>query len=127
MLHCRIKGWYARKVCYPQRARSRDAVCGTSSRRSSWRCRPAGGAYPPIAAVNDLYGAVMSNHSVVPSEHAITSNEALDLPSLPRRVVIVGGGYIGVEFAGIFTRAGAQVTMLIRGDAGPDESDDEVD
>ncbi len=50
-------------------------------------------------------------------EHAITSDEALDLPGLPRRVVIVGGGYIGVEFASIFNAAGASVTMLIRGDA----------
>jgi glutathione reductase (NADPH) len=49
-------------------------------------------------------------------EHAITSDEALDLPALPRRVAIVGGGYIGVEFASIFNAAGASVTMLIRGD-----------
>lgn len=48
--------------------------------------------------------------------HGLTSNEALDLPALPRRVVIVGGGYIGVEFASIFNAAGAKVTMLIRGD-----------
>ncbi|HEU4409906.1 MAG TPA: glutathione-disulfide reductase [Polyangiaceae bacterium] len=59
-------------------------------------------------------------------EHAITSNEALDLPALPRRVVIVGGGYIGVEFAGIFTRAGARVTMLIRGDTVLRGFDDDV-
>ena len=49
-------------------------------------------------------------------EHAITSNEALDLAQLPRRIVIVGGGYIAVEFAGIFNTLGAQVTEIIRGD-----------
>ena len=49
-------------------------------------------------------------------EHAITSNEALDLPALPKRVAIVGGGYIAVEFAGIFRAAGADVSVLIRGD-----------
>jgi glutathione reductase (NADPH) len=49
------------------------------------------------------------------AEHGITSNEALDLKTLPRRVVIVGGGYIGVEFAGIFNAAGAKVSLLIRG------------
>lgn len=49
-------------------------------------------------------------------EHAITSNEALDLPELPQRIVIVGGGYIAVEFAGIFRAAGAAVTQIIRGD-----------
>jgi len=47
-------------------------------------------------------------------EHAITSNEALDLPDLPKRIAIVGGGYIAVEFAGIFRALGAQVTIVIR-------------
>ncbi|MGE0718258.1 MAG: glutathione-disulfide reductase [Alphaproteobacteria bacterium] len=49
-------------------------------------------------------------------EHAITSNEALDLKALPRRVVIVGGGYIAIEFAGIFSGLGAETTMLVRGE-----------
>ncbi|HVI02236.1 MAG TPA: glutathione-disulfide reductase [Enhygromyxa sp.] len=49
-------------------------------------------------------------------EHAITSNEALELRELPRRVTIIGGGYIGVEFAGIFNGAGSRVTMLLRGE-----------
>ena len=47
--------------------------------------------------------------------HTITSNEALDLETLPRRVAIVGGGYIAVEFAGIFRAAGAEVTLVLRG------------
>ena len=50
-------------------------------------------------------------------EHAITSNEALDLKELPRRVVIVGGGYIAMEFAGIFQSAGARVEVIVRGDS----------
>jgi glutathione reductase (NADPH) len=49
-------------------------------------------------------------------EHVITSNEALDLGALPRRIVIVGGGYIAVEFAGIFNALGVEVTEIIRGD-----------
>ena len=49
------------------------------------------------------------------SEHAITSNEAFYLPTLPKRVVIVGGGYIGAEFAGIFHGLGAHTTQLYRG------------
>ncbi|MDV7338327.1 glutathione-disulfide reductase [Terasakiella sp. A23] len=49
-------------------------------------------------------------------EHAITSNEALDLPELPKRIVIVGGGYIAVEFAGIFAGMGVEVTEIIRAD-----------
>ncbi|MDA9529045.1 glutathione-disulfide reductase [Bradyrhizobium sp. CCBAU 25338] len=50
-------------------------------------------------------------------EHAITSEEALNLPALPKRLVIVGGGYIAVEFAGIFQALGGKVTLVIRGDA----------
>ena len=50
------------------------------------------------------------------SEYAITSNEAFYLPALPKRVIVVGGGYIGVEFAGIFHGLGAQTTQLYRGE-----------
>jgi glutathione reductase (NADPH) len=50
-------------------------------------------------------------------EHAISSNEALDLKALPRRLVIVGGGYIAVELAGVFHAAGAHVQILLRGDS----------
>ncbi len=49
-------------------------------------------------------------------EHAITSNEAFHLDQLPKRIVIAGGGYIAVEFAGIFNGMGSEVTLLIRGD-----------
>jgi glutathione reductase (NADPH) len=48
-------------------------------------------------------------------EYAITSNEAFYLPALPKRVIIVGGGYIGVEFAGIFHGLGAHTIQLYRG------------
>ncbi len=48
---------------------------------------------------------------------AITSNEAFDLQELPRRVAIVGGGFIACEFAGIFNGLGSSVTQLYRGDA----------
>ncbi|MGE0483293.1 MAG: glutathione-disulfide reductase [Gammaproteobacteria bacterium] len=49
------------------------------------------------------------------SEHAITSNEAFFLERLPERVVVVGGGYIAVEFAGIFNGLGCRTTQLYRG------------
>jgi glutathione reductase (NADPH) len=49
-------------------------------------------------------------------EHAITSNEAFELPALPRRVLLVGGGYVAVEFAGIFRGLGAEVTLAYRGE-----------
>lgn len=48
-------------------------------------------------------------------EHAISSNEAFYLERLPERVAVVGGGYIGVEFAGIFAGLGCDVTLIYRG------------
>ncbi len=48
------------------------------------------------------------------AELAIVSDDAFHLPSLPKRVVIVGGGYIAVEFAGIFNGLGAEVTTVLR-------------
>jgi glutathione reductase (NADPH) len=48
-------------------------------------------------------------------ELAITSNEVFHLPKMPKRVLIVGGGYIAVEFAGIFSGLGADVTLIHRG------------
>jgi glutathione reductase (NADPH) len=47
-------------------------------------------------------------------EHAITSNEIFDLPVFPRRLLVVGGGYIAVEFAALFQRLGAEVTQAMR-------------
>ncbi len=49
-------------------------------------------------------------------EHAITSNEALELRERPDRVVVVGSGYIAVEFAGIFQGFGAEVDLVFRAD-----------
>jgi glutathione reductase (NADPH) len=49
------------------------------------------------------------------AELAISSNEAFHLPDLPKRVLIIGGGYIGVEFAGIFHGLGSEVVQIHRG------------
>jgi glutathione reductase (NADPH) len=49
------------------------------------------------------------------AELAITSNEAFFLKELPERVIVVGGGYIAVEFAGIFKGMGSEVVQLYRG------------
>ncbi|WP_422909453.1 glutathione-disulfide reductase [Pseudomonas sp. MAC6] len=49
-------------------------------------------------------------------EHAIGSNEAFFLEQLPKRVLVVGGGYIAVEFASIFNGLGARTSLLYRGD-----------
>ncbi len=49
------------------------------------------------------------------AEHGITSNEVFHLDDCPKRIVIVGGGYIANEFAGIFHQLGSHVTMVNRG------------
>ncbi len=58
-------------------------------------------------------------HPFVPQipgiEHAITSNEAFDFKVLPASIVIVGGGYIAVEFASIFNGLGVETTLAYRG------------
>jgi glutathione reductase (NADPH) len=50
------------------------------------------------------------------SELVLTSNEIFDLPKLPERILVVGGGYIALEFAGIFSGLGASTTLSYRGE-----------
>jgi glutathione reductase (NADPH) len=55
-------------------------------------------------------------HAALPGhELCISSNEAFDLPELPRSILIAGGGYIAVEFANIFHGLGVDVTLIYRG------------
>ncbi len=54
--------------------------------------------------------------SIPGAELGITSNEAFELKQMPKRVLMVGGGYIAVEFAGIFKGLGAEVTLSYRGE-----------
>ncbi len=61
-------------------------------------------------------GVAVLNPDIPGKEHAITSNEIFDLPVFPERMLVVGGGYIAVEFASVFTRLGSAVTLAIRGD-----------
>lgn len=55
-------------------------------------------------------------HDALPGhELCISSNEAFDLPELPKSIVIAGGGYIAVEFANIFHGLGVETTLIYRG------------
>jgi len=72
-------------------------------------------------------GATPSFGDPIPGlEHVISSNEAFHLSHFPRRVVIQGGGYIAVEFAGIFAGLGSHVTLVYRGENILRGFDDEV-
>ncbi|PWC37426.1 glutathione-disulfide reductase [Azospirillum sp. TSO35-2] len=73
----------------------------------------ATGGWPSLPAVEGI-------------EHVATSNEALHLPTLPHSVLIIGGGYIAVEFASIFRGLGAEVTLMIRGDDLLNGFDDDI-
>jgi glutathione reductase (NADPH) len=50
------------------------------------------------------------------AEHCITSDEIFSMPEFPKRLLIVGGGYVGVEFAGVFQGLGSRVTQIYRGE-----------
>lgn len=60
-------------------------------------------------------GGVPALPEIPGAGHVIGSNEAFHLEALPRRIVIVGGGYIAVEFAGIFQGLGVETTLAYRG------------
>lgn len=55
-------------------------------------------------------------HTFPGIEHAISSNDAFHLEDLPGKIIIVGGGYIAVEFAGIFNGLGVDTTLVYRGE-----------
>jgi glutathione reductase (NADPH) len=62
-------------------------------------------------------GAAPDHGPAIPGiQHVISSNEAFHLATLPKRVLIQGGGYIAVEFAGIFNGLGSKVTLVYRGE-----------
>ena len=90
---------------YDARAELTDAhtvQLSTGERVTAERILIATGGWPNVP---DISG----------KELAITSNEAFFLPDLPKRVLVVGGGYIAVEFAGIFSGLGSDVTLIHRG------------
>ncbi|HEX8416107.1 MAG TPA: glutathione-disulfide reductase [Methylobacterium sp.] len=72
-------------------------------------------------------GASPVKEPLIPgAELAITSNEVFELETLPERILVVGGGYIAVEFAGVFSALGSRTTLLHRGDRLLRGFDDEI-
>ena len=88
--------------------RARATVIGPNEvdvdgkRRTARHILVATGSWPQLPALPGI-------------EHAITSNEAFHLERLPRRAVVVGGGYIALEFASIFHGLGVDTTLAYRG------------
>lgn len=61
-------------------------------------------------------GAWPSYPDIPGIEHAVSSNEVFEFEELPKRIMVVGGGYIAVEFAGIFNGLGVETSLLYRGE-----------
>jgi glutathione reductase (NADPH) len=79
--------------------------------------RLASGARVRAGTILVAVGARPTKEPVIPGgELGITSNEVFHLERLPKRVLVIGGGYIAVEFAGVFAGLGSRVTLLHRGD-----------
>jgi glutathione reductase (NADPH) len=77
----------------------------------------AGGERVRAATILVATGGAPTYGDPIPGiEYAISSNEAFHLPRLPQHVLIQGGGYIAVEFAGIFAGLGSRVTLVYRGE-----------
>ncbi|MEC3764165.1 glutathione-disulfide reductase [Cupriavidus sp. SS-3] len=79
------------------------------------RVRLASGQAISAAHIIVATGAMPTPLDIPGAGHCITSDDVFALPHLPARVVIIGGGYIALEFAGIFKGLGADVTVLHRG------------
>jgi glutathione reductase (NADPH) len=80
-----------------------NTICINDKSISAEKILIATGAWPTIP---DLPG----------KELIISSNDAFHLDALPEKIIVVGGGYIGVEFAGIFNGLGVDTTLIYRGD-----------
>ena len=89
------------------------AADGSSTRHTASNIVIATGGTPSVPEVE--------GHELV-----VTSDDMFDLPDFPRRLVVVGGGYIGCEMASIFHGLGAQTTLLYRGEQILRGFDDEV-
>lgn len=74
-----------------------------------------GGRYNTAERILVASGGRPTIPDIPGNEHLISSNEAFFLDNLPKRALIVGGGYIAVEFAGIFNGLGVDTTLLYRG------------
>ena len=71
-------------------------------------------------------GKPVKPNSIAGIEYAITSREIFHLKEQPKRIVIIGGGYIGVEFACILHGLGSEVTVVIRGEKILNGFDDDI-
>lgn len=92
--------------------RTRATLAGPNTVRLADRAEPVTARHILIATG----GHPWVDDDVAGIEHAIVSDAVFDLPEQPERIVIVGGGYIAVEFAGVFAALGTETTLIYRGE-----------
>ena len=107
----RLNGIYGRLLeqAGVTRVASRAAIAGPHEVVADGRTMSA--RYVLVAT-----GGVPQRPDIPGAELGIVSDDAFDLKALPRRIAIVGGGYIAVEFAGIFGGLGVETTLFYRGE-----------
>ena len=103
----------------PERRGEVPAAEVHSTRRAGRRAHRAHRSREPTVTAEHILiatGGRPNPHAALPGhELCIISNEAFDLPELPKAIVIAGGGYIAVEFANIFHGLGVETTLIYRG------------
>lgn len=108
-------------VPVPARQQEQYAEKGIASYHGHVRFTGRGSLAVDGTAVNARHVLIATGARPAPlgfpgAEHLITNEEFLELEELPKRIVLVGGGYIAAEFSHIAARAGAHVTVLQRSD-----------
>ena len=109
----RLNGVYTRTLenAGVDRFLTRATLDGPLSVKLADRADPVSAEYIPIST-----GSAPSLPDIPGAEHFISSNECFQLETLPESIVILGAGYIGMEFASIFAGLGVAVTVVHRGD-----------
>jgi len=113
----RIVGGLSKGVEYLFRKNRIDWVKGTARLAGNGRVEVSGGEERSLRASREILIATGSAPRSVPGvaidrRRIITSDEAIQLRDVPRRIAIMGSGAVGVEFASIFRRFGSEVTLL---------------
>ena len=122
----RLSGIYMRNLnnagvtVFEERAELVDAhtvrLCKSGKTVTAERILIAAGGTPWLPEPEELPGV----------EHVITSDDVFHLKTLPKRMIIAGGGYIAVEFAGVFAGIGVDTTLVYRGETVLRGFDDDV-
>ena len=109
----RLEGLYAKG----QASAGVEVIMERAVLEGAHKVRLAGGRVVSAKHILIATGGRPNRNTDLPGvEHTITSDDVFDLPTFPKRIVIAGGGYIALEFAGIFRDLGAEVTVIYRGE-----------